>query len=397
MARYRYMAVDPEGKPVSGEIEASGVEDARAKLAALAPLAQGAVLEEIAPLADSGQRLSAGDAAQLGAQVAQVAKAGLPLGQGLRAMAGELSRRRLRAILLRIADRIDAGVSLESAVDAEGPRIPEHIRCLLKAGVRSGRFPEVLDQLVAVERMRMDAARRLRLLLAYPTLLLLVILLLYCLFSFGVVPQFRSIFRDFGADLPALTQFMITVCSPTGAVTLLAIVAVLVAAAALCFAGRSRAAWLQRALYLVPLVGPGWRFRGLAEFSRLMGLLLELRVPLPQALYAVADGLREGDLRAACRTLAQLVEAGVSLSDGLTRLRAFPSTFRPVLRWGEQAPALAEAFRGTAEMCEGRLRFHGFFLDSVLLPMMLVVVMFFVGFFATGLLLPLISLIQHLS
>ena len=59
--------------------------------------------------------------------------------------------------------------------------------------------------------------------------------------------------------------------------------------------------------------------------------------------------------------------------------------------------ALSEAFRGTAEMCEGRLRFHGFFLDSVLLPMMLVVVMFFVGFFATGLLLPLISLIQHLS
>ena len=48
-------------------------------------------------------------------------------------------------------------------------------------------------------------------------------------------------------------------------------------------------------------------------------------------------------------------------------------------------------------MCHGRLRFQGLFTDAVLLPGMLLVVVFFVGFFMVAMMLPLISLIQCLS
>jgi type II secretory pathway component PulF len=154
---------------------------------------------------------------------------------------------------------------------------------------------------------------------------------------------------------------------------------------------------MQRALYRVPFVGPIWRLRGLAEFSRLMCLLLELKVPLPQALRSAAAGVREGDLRVAARALAEVVESGVPLSEALKRFREFPATFRPLVQWGEQSAALADAFRGTAEMCHGRLRFHGLFTDAVLLPIMLLVVVFFVGCFMVAFMLPLISLIQRLS
>jgi type II secretory pathway component PulF len=128
-----------------------------------------------------------------------------------------------------------------------------------------------------------------------------------------------------------------------------------------------------------------------------MRLLLELEVPLPQALRAVSSGVREGDLREACRSLAECVEAGIPLSEAIERFREFPATFRPLVRWGERTPALADAFRGTAEMCEGRLRFQGLFADAIILPIMLLVVMLFVGFFIVAFMLPLISLIQKLS
>ena len=87
----------------------------------------------------------------------------------------------------------------------------------------------------------------------------------------------------------------------------------------IAFVGRSRVPWVQRALYWVPLVGPIWRFRGLAEFSRLMEVLLGLKVPLPQALRAVGAGVREGDLRVAARARAEMVESGTPLSDAMKR------------------------------------------------------------------------------
>lgn len=397
MARYRYTAVDREGKPVSGEIEATGLDEARIKLALLGFSAQEAQLEPLSAPAPRGGHLSATEATQLGGEIAGVAKAGLPLGSGLRAAAQELPARRLQAVLRRIADRIDAGAALEAAVEAEGPRVPAHLRCIVAAAVRSGRFAEVADQLVAVERMRIDAARRLRLTLAYPALLMAVIVAIYMLFSLGVVPRFRSLFADFGADPPPITNFMLAVCSPLGAAVLVVLGLAVAGAGVVLGNGRSRVAWFQNILYGVPLVGPCWRFRGLAEFSRLMGLLVDLKVPLPQALRAVGDGLREGDLRQACHALAGSVEAGISLSEAMKHLRAFPATFVPLVQWGQQAANLAEAFRATAEISEGRLRFQSFFMGAVILPLALVVVVAFVIFFSGGLLLPLVSLIQKLS
>lgn len=396
MARYRYTAVDRDGRTASGQIEAFGLDDARARLAALGLEAETAVLEVEAEAAAGPGRLSAAEAAGLGGQIASLAKGGLPLGPGLRAMAEEFPGGRARGVLRRLADRIDAGLSLDAALAAEGPRVPEHLRCLLEAAVRSGRFAEVIDEMVAVERTRLDARHRLGLAFAYPLFLLAVILLIYGM-SVYIVPQFGKIYADFGTQLPVLTQVMLRICSPLAVSCVLAMILLAVLVVLIALGGRTRSAAMQRALYRLPIVGPIWRFRSLAEFSRLTGLLLELNVPLPQALRAVAGGLREGDLRVAARALAEQVESGVPFSDAMARRREFPATFKPLVRWGEQTPALADAFRGTAEMCEGRLRFQGMFADAILLPVMLVVVVFFVGVFIASLMLPMINLITHLS
>jgi type II secretory pathway component PulF len=311
-------------------------------------------------------------------------------------MAEEFPGGRAQSVLRRLADRIDAGLSLDAALAAEGPRVPEHLRCLLEAAVRNGRFAEVIDEMVALERTRIEVRHRLGIAFAYPLFLCMVILLIY-LMSMYIVPQFGTIYRDFGAALPVLTQVMLRVCSPLAVLSVLALVLLAVLVVLVAIGGRTRSPGMQRTLYRLPIVGPIWRFRGLAEFSRLMGLLLELNVPLPQALRAVAVGLREGDLRAAARSVAEQVESGVPFSEAMARRREFPTTFKPLVQWGEQTPALADAFRGTAQMCEGRLRFQGLFADAVLLPVMLAVVVFFVAVFMVSFMLPLISLIQRLS
>jgi type II secretory pathway component PulF len=402
--RYRYTTVDTRGKTVTGVIDAAGPEGALEKLAQLGiPENTITLEEELVALGEVGSpgsprgRLSAEEAAQLAGHAAGLAQAGLPLGEGLRALAEELPRPRLQAALRRIADSVDAGQPLGAAVAAQGRRLPEYLQCMLTASAASGRFSQVLQQLSTVERNRVALARRLRLMLAYPAFLLVAVVFLMLFLSMVIVPQFGKIFADFGTDLPVITQLIMRVFSPIGGLVVLAAFAALVLGLLLAAGLKSRVAWAQRIAYWIPLVGPCWRFRGLAEFSRMMALLLDLQVPLPQALRAMAGGSREADVRAACRHLADCVEAGVPFSEALARFNEFPVTFRPLVEWGERQRALGDAMRGITEMCEGRLRFQSLLMEAVLLPGVLVLVAFSVGLVIIGLFLPLIALIQKLS
>ena len=64
---------------------------------------------------------------------------------------------------------------------------------------------------------------------------------------------------------------------------------------------------------------------------------------------------------------------------------------------GCPAPALPDGFRAAAEMFEGRVRSQGSLIEAILLPVMLLLIIGFVGTFVTAMFLPLISLIEKLS
>jgi type II secretory pathway component PulF len=145
------------------------------------------------------------------------------------------------------------------------------------------------------------------------------------------------------------------------------------------------------------MVGPLLRWSHLVQFSRLMGMLLDQRVALPDALRLTAAGSRDANLARGCRRVADDVEQGRLLYESMAARRQFPASLIPVIQWGQQAPALPDAFRAAAEMFEGRVRSHGSLLETMLLPIMFLAILFLVGFFAIAMFLPLISLITKLS
>jgi len=430
MSKYRYQATDAQGKPVSGEVEATGADDARRKLADQGLDAEHAQLTEISERVSGAGRLSADEAVEVGSQLAELAKAGLPLAPGLRAMAEEIRllmrgetrrlvwlglltiglgaavllpfylastsrRRRVARALERLADQLDAGTSLSAALESQGRRFPRHVRGLILAGIETGRLPEALEEFVAVEGARIELRRQVWLALAYPCVLLLALAALFILAFTFLVPQFGKVFMEFGAELPFATKVLLWQAGPGFWVVIG--VPVLAAAALVCLALSRGAVWLRRMFYAVPLVGPVWRWAGLFNLSRLMALLLGQQVPLPSALRLTATGLREADLAAACREAAEEVEAGRSLSECLAEFWQFPPSLRPLVAWGEQASDPAAAFRAAAEMFDGRVRVGVTMLHAVLPPIVFVLIIAGVFSLIGGLFMPLISLIQNLT
>lgn len=396
MPKYRYQAADARGNTATGELEAAGVEEARELLAARGFDGQNAQLTEITASSLGGGRLSDAEAAEFGSQLAQLAKAGLPLAAGLRAMADEMPRRRVAMALRRLAGQLDLGTPLDVALETQRRWFPSHLRGLIRAGVESGRLAEALEEFVDVEKSRMELRRRMCLALAYPVLLLGILYVLLAGIFWFVVPQFDSIYGEFGMELPPLTQTVIGI-SRHGLALVVGGPALLVAAFVFLVSIR-RVLWARRVLYWVPLVGPMWRWVGLSNFSRLMALLLSQQLPLPRALRLTAAGLREADLSAACREAADEVEGGRSFSECLADFWQFPPSLRPLVEWAERTSNPAAAFQAGTEMFEGRVRVSVPLLQTVLPPAVFLLIFATVFLLViVGLFLPLVSLITSLS
>jgi general secretion pathway protein F len=350
------------------------------------------------PSLDASHKLSAEEATELAARVAELTKAGLPLGDGLRALAGELPGRRLPHVLESLANRIDAGEDLAVAIDSIGPYLPPHLRGLVLAGLRSGQLAETLEEYIEMERSQSEMRRRLLSRLLYPLVLLAVMIGVIVIIRLFVVGAFVKVFLDFNCALPVLTEVFIYCFYYSwpiiwGMVVLFG----LLAALPFLLAASPRASSLWSVLYKIPMLGPLLRWSHVAQFARLMGLLTQQQVPLPDALRLTSDGLRDANLALGCRRTAQDVDNGLPLAESMAAQRQFPGSMIPLIEWGQGSAALPDAFRSIAEMFEGRVQSQGSLLQIILLPLMFLMIVTFVGLFTIAMFLPMINLIKHLS
>ena len=203
------------------------------------------------------QALSTEEAVELASQIAALSKAGMPLGEGLRALADELPPRRLRRTVHRLADRLDAGDNLAAALESHPGPVAALLPGLMLAGVRSGRLAEVLEEYVDVERLRWELRRRVWLPLAYPLVLLVALAGVAQVFNLISHP-FRHVFEDFKTELPAMTVFLLWAMGPV--TWFLTAAALLALAVPLLLRLAHGPAWLAKGLQAIPLIGPPLRW-----------------------------------------------------------------------------------------------------------------------------------------
>ena len=113
-------------------------------------------------------------------------------------------------------------------------------------------------------------------------------------------------------------------------------------------------------------MGDVWRSTSLAEFCHLLALLLESRLPLPEALRLTGEGVQDSDVDASCRLMASQVD-GRSLSGASHgRVRLFPAGLPRLVRWAENQRSLPEVLHMAGAMFESRARSYSTFVGTVL-------------------------------
>jgi type II secretory pathway component PulF len=312
-------------------------------------------------------------------------------------LAEELPSGRVPRALQLVSARLEAGDALEQALRAPGVHLPEHVRGLVLAGLAANQLADSMEQFVHLQRLSAGLRRQVRLILAYPLALLALLGVLLFLYEHYFIRQLADVYRgifDFttAADLPLATQFVLRLSEPAAWWWLVALGGVL--AATLLARLAPVRPHVDSAMKALPILGPLWHWAALAEFCRLLGLLLEVSVPLPRAIEMTAAGLRDSGLGRACRTLARRVEAGASLDEALAASPAFSASLVPIVRWGLQMSALPEALRAAGEMFEGRVRIQLALVRTFLAPLTFLLVsgvVVFLAYAAFSIIIPLLN------
>jgi type II secretory pathway component PulF len=345
--------------------------------------------------------MSPDDLAALNDEIAAMAKAGLPLDQGLAALAKDMMRGRLKFVAEDLAADLRAGRTLPEALERQGDNVPPYYAGLVTAGVRTGRVAEVLTTLSIYARSMANLRSILIGAFFYPCVVLgFALLVIGFMFGF-VVPQFSQTYRDFNMRLPALTEAVFAVGRhPIGFVVipLLVILAVALLTWFILRQTESGRLFYARALYSLPVFGTLIRSARLCAFTELLSILVDHEIPLPEAFALAGQATSDPVMAGACREIHHGLSAGLPLGIVLRGQGLIPEWVAWMAGLGEQRGGLGLSLHQISEMYRRQVEMRAGLLRSVLPPFLIIITAgVFIGFFIVALMLPMLKLLEGLA
>jgi general secretion pathway protein F len=360
MPSFAYKCADPGGKIVKGVREAAAASALARALEAegLTPLAiterKGGVRGAIEGESSRGA-LSRGDLLLLISNLELLLGAGIDLNAALGSLTKSSQKPKLKALLEDLRGRVQKGEPLSDALAGARSAVPRFVISSIRAGETGGQLRSVLaklsDYLSRFEKFRSELISS----LIYPAILLVMAVAAILILVTVVIPQFKPLFEDAGAELPLLTRLVVgssdLVLNNTLLLGAAAVVLVLLARASL---KQPRVALALDRIKLGLPLGAGALLKKIeaARFTRLMALLLENGVAILPALSLVREAAGNRSFAAGIDHVAERVREGGRFTAALSASALIPAAYREVLEAGEEASQLETVLGRVAGIAE---------------------------------------------
>jgi type IV pilus assembly protein PilC len=320
-------------------------------------------------------------------------KAGLPILTALDLLIKRQRDKFLLQLLENVRERVKGGELLSDAFAAQQV-FPKMYTTTLMAGEKSGSMEEVLGRYIAYQRMVQTFRKKLLVSLVYPALLVSVVTVMLVFLITYVVPKFADLFNNLGADLPAITVFMLTLgvnAQKYGWIVLLvgAVAVVLLLRWKRSDKGAER---IDRFLLSLPLLGEIRLKYQVANFSRILGTLLQGGLPLVPAMETAGESMSSRQMVNGVVAAAERVKEGQSLAHSLEAQKLFPDLAVEMLEVGESTGALPAMLNSVAEFYEEDVQTALSAAMALIEPMILIIMAVFVGGILISLYMPIFTL-----
>lgn len=405
MLTFNYTARDPAtGKKVSAQVQAES-EIAASKLIqkeGLAPI-------DIKPVGagSSGffdkikNRVKTKDKIIFSRQMSTLINAGLPLVQSLRNVADQTQNKALKVIINQLISDVESGKSFSESL-SKHPRVFNEVYIsLIASGEASGTLDKALERIANQQEKDAEIISKVRGALAYPAIVILVMLVVMGFMIVKVMPQVEVIYKDLpGATLPLITRIMLAISHfATDFWWVIAIVFVFLSFAITRYArtGPGKEVIDKVKLKAWP-VGPLFMKMYMARFARTGTTLVASGVPLIQMLEIVGKAINNVHVERSLKRAIEKVKGGKALSDSIEGDPNFLVLVPNMLRIGEQSGSMEDMLAKTADYYEKEVDNQIKAISTIIEPVLMVILGVVAFIIVAAVLLPIYGLAgQNLS
>lgn len=396
MSHFQYSALNPTGKSVTGVVEATDISAAATELRSQSLTITNLELGESSKSA-KGSGASMDFLAQLShvsnnevilffRQLASLVGAGVTLVSAIRVLESQSIGRKMKFILRRIREDVEAGSAMSEALEHFPTVFPGKITSIVSAGELSGMMEEALERISNEMEESAEFQKQVISGLIYPSIVMVAALGVSAFLVGFVIPKMIPFLQaNGGGKLPWNTQFLIDLSGwfKTNMHIVGAVLAGIVISIILLLkipAGKNA---IDNIKMHLPVFGPIFKLVAVVQFSGTVSILLESGIMMVESLKAAKETISNMPTRKVVDKMIQRVTAGETLSVPIANApHIFPPLVSSLTKIGEETGNMGESLALVAQICKRTLQMRLRRITSLIEPLLTIFLAFVVGFIA---------------
>lgn len=327
--------------------------------------------------------------------LAAMVDAGLTVSRGVAIMEHQTTSKKFREVLSQLSGEVQKGTAFSAAL-AKFPDVFQKLFiAMVRAGEESGKLGDSLR--IVAEQMDRNFAlrRRIRGALMYPTIILILMVLIGIAMLIYVVPTLTGTFKELNVDLPASTQFIISVSDGLVAHPILYILGLVIFVVLVVYGLKTKQGkrGFEFVLMRMPVVSMITQQANSARMSRTLASLLSSGVDVVSSMNITADVLQNSYYKAVLLEAEAEIQKGAQISSVFEKYqKLYPPMVTEMVAVGEETGKLPEMFLQIATFFEAEVDQKTKDLSTIIEPILMVVIGGAVGFFAVSMIMPIYSI-----
>ncbi|EKO3422406.1 type II secretion system F family protein [Vibrio fluvialis] len=400
LKNYRWKGVNSTGKKVAGQTLAISEIEVRDKLKEQYIQVKKIKKGSVSVLTRLTNRVKTKDITILTRQLATMLTTGVPIVQALKLVGDNHRKAEMKSILAQITKGVEAGTPISKAMRTASTHFDALYVDLIQTGEQSGNLAEVFERLATYREKSEQLRAKVIKALIYPSMVILVALGVSYLMLTIVIPEFESMFKGFGAELPWFTQQILKLSHGVQAysagafIASLSLVFGIKAARKKSFVVRLKTSQLSLRF---PIIGGLLAKAAIAKFSRTLATSFSAGIPILASLKTTAKTAGNVHFETAIQDVHRHTAAGMPMYIAMRNTQAFPEMVLQMVMIGEESGKLDDMLNKVATIYEFEVDNTVDNLGKILEPLIIVFLGIVVGGLVVAMYLPIFNLMSVLG
>lgn len=340
-------------------------------------------------------KITPGDIAHFARQLTTMMEAGVPMVQALELISAGHENISVQEMVAKIKADIEGGGSLAQAFSRQPKYFDELFVGLVHAGEQAGTLEDMLDKVATYKEKSEAMKAKVKKAMMYPIIVIVAAIVVSSIMLIFVIPQFKEVFANFGADLPAFTLWVIGLSEWLQASWWKVILGIIVLGYAFVSAKKKSPKfrrWLDMVALKIPVMGKIIELSAVSRFSRTLSVMFAAGVPLVEAMDSVAGSTGNILYKEATMQIKRDTAQGVQLHTSMQTRQIFPNMMVQMTKIGEESGKLEDMLGRVADYYEEQVDNLVDTLAKQIEPMIMAVLGVLVGGLVIAMYLPIFKL-----